>query len=186
MPTEPTEEDKRAPMAPAPMKYLDDGLVDWGNMWDTFCVLAQDGGPPHRPTMLLAPEESDVESAGYKAALDEIIRGVRDVSGLTAEPGKPGWIAVRCKSAGMAHWLSEAIAQENVQARSEGASLFVPVGEHFTLKGEIKNVITAVAKTTHYWKEHIPMDIKMVVGFESRFNGIRDRVRGMLGVKRDA
>lgn len=48
------EEDKCAPMAPAPMKYLADGSVDWGNMWDTFCVLAQDGGPPHRPTMLRA------------------------------------------------------------------------------------------------------------------------------------
>lgn len=34
----------RAPMPSAPMKYMPDGKVDWGNMWDTFCELAQEGG----------------------------------------------------------------------------------------------------------------------------------------------
>ncbi len=175
------EEDKRAPMAAAPMKYLPDGSVDWGNMWDTFCVLAKDGGPPHRPTMLMAPENPDIASESYQFATNEIIRGVHEVSGLKAERGEPGWVALRCKSAGMAHWLSESIRQENVQARCKGARLYVPVGDQFTVKGEIKSVITAIAKTTHYWQEHIPADIKLVVGFESRFKGIQNRIKGLLG-----
>ena len=49
-----SELDQCAPMAAAPMKYQPDGSVDWGNMWDSFCVLAREGGPPHRGTMLLA------------------------------------------------------------------------------------------------------------------------------------
>ncbi len=34
MPQEKTPSD--APMAAAPMRYLPDGSVDWGNMWDSF------------------------------------------------------------------------------------------------------------------------------------------------------
>jgi sirohydrochlorin cobaltochelatase len=33
--------------------------------------------------------------------------------------------------------------------------LLLPAGPQFRLDGEIKNVVTAVAKTYHYWKEHI-------------------------------
>ena len=28
--------DPAAPMAAAPMRYTEDGAVDWGNMWDSF------------------------------------------------------------------------------------------------------------------------------------------------------
>jgi hypothetical protein len=38
-----TLEDKRAPMASAPMAYNEDGSADRGNMWDSVCVLAQEG-----------------------------------------------------------------------------------------------------------------------------------------------
>ena len=38
--------------------------------------------------------------------------------------------------------------------RREGAILYLPAGCRFTLDGEIKNVVTAVAKTYHYWTEH--------------------------------
>ena len=43
---------------------------------------------------------------------------------------------------------------------AEDNYLLVPVGDYFTVKGEIKNVITTVAKTTHYWREHLPIDVK--------------------------
>jgi sirohydrochlorin cobaltochelatase len=161
-------EDKRAPMAAAPLKYSPDGAVDWGNMWDTFCALAQEGGPPHRGTMLHAPERPDTASAGYRFAADEIIRGVAEVSGLRATAAAPGWIAIACGSVGMARWLSEAIERENVRARCDGALLLVPVGEDFTLKGEIKNVITAVAKTTHYWQEHLAPEVKRALALEQQ------------------
>ena len=45
-----------APMASAPMKYDDDGSVAWGDMWDSYCVLALEGGPPHREVMLESAE----------------------------------------------------------------------------------------------------------------------------------
>jgi sirohydrochlorin cobaltochelatase len=38
--------------------------------------------------------------------------------------------------------------------RREDAVLYLPAGCGFTLDGEIKNVVTAVAKTHHYWIEH--------------------------------
>jgi sirohydrochlorin cobaltochelatase len=47
-----------------------------------------------------------------------------------------------------------AIVVENVLARREGAVLYLPVGPGFTVEGEIRNVVTAVAKTHHYWVQH--------------------------------
>ncbi len=171
------EIDKRAPMASAPMKYLPDGSVNWGDMWDTFCVLAKDGGPPHRATMLEPDESSDIKSEGYLIVTQEIIRGIYSVSGLSAKPASPGWIEIACGSAGMARWLSEAIRKENVQTRADGARLYVPTGQSYTLKGEIKNVITAVAKTTHYWQDHIPSDMKAALGFEERLSQVKARIK---------
>jgi hypothetical protein len=54
----------------------------------------------------------------------------------------------------MACWILRAIIVENVMFRSEGKVLYLPAGPGFTIKREIKNVITSVAKTVHYWKEH--------------------------------
>ncbi len=99
-------EDKRAPMAAAPIKYAADGSVDWGNMWDSFCVLAREGGPPHRGQMLVAQQDADVLSDTYRFTVSEICRGIFEVSGLQAEAAQPGWIAVRCRSAGMAQLAS--------------------------------------------------------------------------------
>jgi len=147
--------DKRAPMAAAPLKYASDGSVDWGNMWEGFCALAQEGGPPHRGVILAAQEDADTTSVGYCRAVDEMIRGIDAVSGLNAAATAPGWIAVRCGSERMAAWLRDAIVRENVQARSDGIMLLVPVRETYTIKEEIKSVITVVAKTTHYWHEHL-------------------------------
>ncbi len=131
------------------MKYGPDGSVDWGNMWDTFCALALDGGPAHRACMLQSQEDADINSDAYRFAANEIIRGVFAVSGLEARLATPGWLAMRCPLIGMARWLSEAIEVEQVQARADGSNLFVPVGEWRVVNGEIKNVITVVAKTTH-------------------------------------
>jgi sirohydrochlorin cobaltochelatase len=55
----------------------------------------------------------------------------------------------------MAIWLMRAIVVENVMVRREGSVLFLPAGSRFTLEDEIKNVVTAVAKTHHYWTEHV-------------------------------
>ena len=67
----------------------------------------------------------------------------------------PGWVGVRCESEEMAIWLMRAIIVENVMVRREGDVIYLPAGPQFTLKREIKNVVTVIAKTTHYWTAHI-------------------------------
>jgi sirohydrochlorin cobaltochelatase len=69
--------------------------------------------------------------------------------------GTPGWIGVVCESEAMAIWLLRAIVVENVIARREGPVLYLPAGPAFSVEGEIKNVVTALAKTHHYWIEHV-------------------------------
>ncbi len=173
--------DKRAPMAAAPLRYHEDGSVAWDAMWDSFCALALDGGPPHRETRLEADEDSDPESAGYRSAMAEIARGIRAVSGLATTQAGVGWLAVACDSAAMARWLAEAIVGENVAARAQGTTLFVPCGERYTLKGEIKNVITAVAKTTDYWCAHLPPTVKQTLEWQARIDALSARIGGWLG-----
>jgi sirohydrochlorin cobaltochelatase len=70
--------------------------------------------------------------------------------------------------------------EENVQARHEGELLFVPVGDQFELKQEIKNVITAVAKTTHYWQEHLAVEVKQALAFQDKMIGIWHKIRRAL------
>jgi len=81
----------------------------------------------------------------------------------------------------MARWLAESIQAENVAARAQQSRLLLPAGDDFTLKGEIKNVITAVAKTTHYWGEHVPAEIKQTFEVQAQLERLRTRVWGWLG-----
>lgn len=77
-----------------------------------------------------------------------------------------------CPSEAMAGWLAEAIVAEQVEAHAEATRLLVPVGDYYTVKGEIKNVITAVAKTTHYWGEHLPAEVKQTLALQARLAAI--------------
>jgi sirohydrochlorin cobaltochelatase len=173
--------DPRAPMPSAPMQYNDDGTVAWGDMWDTYCMLALDGGPPHRGTLLTAPTHADATYPQYLEVQREIVRGIKAVSGLDATAGPPGWVAVEAGHAGYAHWLVTAITEENVEAKRDGSHVLVPCGEYFTVKGEIKNVITAVAKTTHYWGEHVPAEVKQASAAQAKMEDTVDKVKGFFG-----
>ena len=177
---DPDSANKAAPMPAGPIVYREDGTVDWGNMWDSFCILALDGGPPHRGDFLYAPDNPNINSESYQFAVAEIARGVLEVSGLTAVPAEPGWLQIQCNSEGQARWLAEAIKEENVQARFEGAWLLVPVGDDFRLKKEIKNVITAVAKTTHYWQEHLAVEVKQTLAFQEKLGAIWRKVKQVI------
>jgi sirohydrochlorin cobaltochelatase len=157
--------------------YNDDQSVAWDRMWDSFCVLASAGGPPHRGAMLQAQTNADPDNPCYQAAVAEIIRGVKLVSGLTAEAAGVGWVAIQCESVAQARWLSEQINQENVAALAYDARLLVPVGEDFTVKGEIKNVVTVVAKTSHYWVEHLSPDVKRSLAWEAALQHLVTRLR---------
>jgi hypothetical protein len=165
-----------APMPAGPIVYRPDGQIDWANMWDSFCELALDGGPPHRESMLCPPPDPDPTSAAYAFAAGEIARGVYEVCGLTAVPAQPGWLQIRCHSCSQARWLAEAIVEENVQAQYDHQFLLLPVGDAFTLTKEIKNVITAVAKTTHYWTEHLSAAVKHTLALQDVINRIISRI----------
>jgi sirohydrochlorin cobaltochelatase len=145
-----------APMGAAGLRRTADGAVAWDAMWQGFCELGLAGGPPHRGTLLEPATREDVlaEPARYAAVVSEIGRGIRMVSGLDTITGPPGWVGVACASEAMAIWLMRAIVVENVLARREGAVLYLPAGPRFALDEEIRNVVTAVAKTHHYWLEH--------------------------------
>jgi sirohydrochlorin cobaltochelatase len=146
-------------MGSAGLKYRADGRVAWDQIWGSFCDLAMAGGPPHKGTLLEPGRRSDIEAdpERYDEVAEEICRGVRMAADLDAEPSPiPGWVRVICSNAGMAGWLLRAIVMENVAARSAGARLDVPAAPHFRLGKEIKNVVTVVAKTSHYWLGHMP------------------------------
>src|SRR5262249_13453837 len=128
----------------------------WDAMWQGFCELALAGGPPHRGTLLepVTRDEALGDPEGDLAVRREIARGVRLTTGLATVDGPPGWVGVRCESAERAIGLGRAIVVENVMARREGRTLYPPVGPRFRLDGEIKAIVTAVAKTYHYWTQH--------------------------------
>lgn len=153
-----------APMAAAPLVYDAEGRVAWDRIWgvddpeNPFCELALAGGPPHRGELLepVDPQEALADPEGCARVAEEIGRGVRMTTGLSTVPSRaPGWLGIQCESEEMAIWLLRAIVVENIAVRREGCVLYVPVGPRFRLEYEIKNVVTAVAKTHHYWSEHL-------------------------------
>ena len=147
------------PMKSAGLKYGADGAVAWDDMWGSFCDLAMAGGPPHKGKLLEPGVEADINAhfGRYDEVAEEVCRGVRLVTGLRSYVSPaPGWVSVTCLGDGMANWLVRAILMENVAARRAGAVLELPAAPHFRLEKEIRNVITVIAKTCHYWMGHIP------------------------------
>jgi len=152
-----------AAMGAAPLIYDAAGQVAWDRIWgavdpnNPFCELALAGGPPHRGELLepVNPPAVQADWAGYGRVLAELTRGIQLTTGLRTRLSQAlGWIGVECHSEAMALWLLRAIVVENVSVRREGAVLYLPAGPTFRLEHEIKNVITALAKTHHYWQEH--------------------------------
>jgi sirohydrochlorin cobaltochelatase len=147
-----------APMAAVDLAYDAEGQVTWETLWEGFCDLALAGGPPHRGDLLLPPLPEEVRARPDDQArvLDELARGLALITGWpVVREAVPGWIGVVCPDADAAIWLMRAIIVENVAVRREATTLFLPAGPDFRLAHEIKNVITVVAKTHHYWMEHI-------------------------------
>ncbi len=158
-------------MGSAGLKYGRDGKVAWQDIWQTFCDLAMAGGPPHKGKLLLPATREEIEAAPerYEEVVEEICRGVKLVTFLEcAASGVPGWVRVECGSAVTAGWLARAIVMENVSARCELAGdatgLLLPAGPGFRVEKEIKNVVTVMAKTCHYWLDHTWEAQKRVIG----------------------
>jgi hypothetical protein len=155
------------PMRGAGLKYDADGRVAWNEIWQAFCDLAMAGGPPHKGH-LLGPGAQDAITARpgeYLDVLEELGRGITLASELpTSESPHLGWVRVDCHSQVMAGWMLRHITMENVAVRSEGRSLDLPASPDFRVEKEIKNVVTVVAKTCHYWTSHIPREQRIAIG----------------------
>jgi len=154
-------------MGSAGLKYDRDGKVAWDEIWGSFCDLAMAGGPPHKGTLLepASPEEIEAEPNRHRWVVEEICRGVEMVTGLAAFPSDhSGWVQVDCTSLGMTGWLTRAIVMENISARFEGMSLFLPAGPHYRVEKETTNVITSIAKTCHYWHGHTSAEQHRAIG----------------------
>ncbi len=146
-----------APMGAAALAYDTEGNVAWGEMWTGYCELALAGGAPHRGTLLepVSPDDIAAKPEQYDTVLRELERGLTMVTGLPVRQSDAlGWIGLECESEEMALWLLRAIIVENVMVRREYTVLWFPAGPDFRLEREIKNVITVIAKTNHYWQEH--------------------------------
>lgn len=154
------------PMGSAGLKYAADGTVAWNEIWGSFCDLAMAGGPPHKGTLLAAgtPAEIAANPDRYREVVDEICRAITMVTEMVArEAPEPGWIRVRAFSDIMAGWLVRAIGTENVAVHADGLSVDLPASPAFRLEKEIKNVVTVIAKTSHYWTSHMPRSQRMAI-----------------------
>ena len=148
------------PMGTAGVRYGAGGKIAWDQMWGSFCDLAMAGGPPHKGTLLLPGAQDDIvaNQDRYEAVVAEICRGIGMVTELTAAPASvPGWVRMECSTRGMAGWLVRAISMENVAVRADGPFLELPAGPGYRDLKEVKNVITVIAKTAHYWVGHMPV-----------------------------
>jgi len=153
-------------MGAAALKYAADGTVAWDEIWGSFCDLAMAGGPPHKGTLLepATPDEIAGRPDRYHEVVDEICRGITMVTDLPArESPVPGWIRVSSFSDAMAGWLLRAIVTENVAVRADGMALELPASPAFRLEKEIKNVVTVIAKTCHYWTGHMPRSQRQAI-----------------------
>jgi sirohydrochlorin cobaltochelatase len=145
-------------MGSARLTYGPDGKVAWDQIWTTFCDLALAGGPPHRGKLLEPVSEAAVaaEPGRYRDVITEIDRAIGLTTGLPVLSGyAPGWLGVQCGSPEEAAWLQFAVTAENVSARRRQSVLQLPAGPAFRIDKEIKNVVVALAKATHYWDGHL-------------------------------
>jgi sirohydrochlorin cobaltochelatase len=152
-----TDEVQPVSMGSAPLAFDMDGNVAWDRMWGGFCDLAMAGGPPHKGKLLEpgTPESIAADPVRYAEVCDEIVRGIGLAARLQAAVSSPGWVRVECRNHTMAEWLLRAITMENVSVRMEQDAILLPAGPAFRVEKEIKNVITVIAKTTHYWSGHL-------------------------------
>ncbi|HEY2158918.1 MAG TPA: hypothetical protein VGH33_25025, partial [Isosphaeraceae bacterium] len=145
-------------MGSAGIKYGPDGKVAWDQIWTSFCDLALAGGPPHRGSLLdpVSAAEANADPERFQEVVAEIGRAIGMTTALAVDDEHaPGWIGVRCGSLQEAAWLQFAVTAENVSARRRGSVLQLPAGPAFRVEKEIKNVVVALAKSSHYFDGHL-------------------------------
>lgn len=153
-------------MRSAGLSFDADGRVAWDQIWQSFCDLALAGGPPHKGRLLAPGRAEDVASNpdAHLDVVEELARGITLASELpTDEAPDVGWIRVMCHSEVMAGWMLRAITMENVAVQQDGRAIDLPAAPWFRVEKEVKNVVTVVAKTSHYWMGHMPREQRIAV-----------------------
>jgi hypothetical protein len=156
-------------MGSAGLKYGPDGRVAWDEIWTTFCDLALAGGPPHRGSLLEPVAEAEVAAnpGRYRDVVAEIGRAIGLAACLPVVNGyAPGWVGVPCSSPEEAAWIQFAVTAENVSARRREAILQLPAGPAFRAEKEIKNVVVALIKASHYWDGHLTASQQKLGGMD--------------------
>ncbi|HET9369452.1 MAG TPA: hypothetical protein VFO19_04365 [Vicinamibacterales bacterium] len=162
-------------MGSSGLRFDADGKVAWNEIWGSFCDLALAGGPPHKGMLLEPASRREIAAAPdrHASVRSEICRGIAMVTELDAAPSAdPGWVRVECLTRAMAAWLVRAITMENVAVRADGAALELPAGPDYRLEKEIKNVVTSIAKTNHYWIGH--MSVSQWRAIAALFDGMAE------------
>lgn len=156
-------------MGSAGLIHGPDGRVAWDRIWTTFCDLALAGGPPHRGKLLepVSDAEATADPDRQRLVVAEIDRAIGQTSGFRVLGGdSPAWVGLPCQSTAEAAWLHLAITAENVSVRRRGTVLQLPAGPAFRPEKEIKNLVVAIAKTSHYWEGHLT-DAQQSLGGEA-------------------
>ncbi len=154
-------------MGSAGLIYDSEGKVAWDRIWTSFCDLALAGGPPHRGKLLEPTNEAEAtaDQPRYWDVVSEIDRAIGLTTCLPVVGGySTGWVGVHCGSVEEASWLQFAVTAENVSARRRRAVLQLPAGPAFRVEKEIKNVVVALSKATHYWDGHLTATQQSLAG----------------------
>ncbi len=102
--------------------------------------------PPLPEAIAAAPEQHLSATAILRAT-------VTRQSGIEPTDSKsPGWIGLNCSSEEMAIWLQRAIVVENILARREAETLFVPVSINRVNGEASERVSTAVRHAVRLWQ----------------------------------
>ena len=107
-------------------------------------------------TDLLEPalaREALGEPEAYQQVVQEIRRGIRDLTGLLAvENSYLGWIGVQCANVDMAIWLMRALVVENVMVRTENHVLYLPASPAFLGGDKLRTMVALFSRACHLWQ----------------------------------
>ena len=137
-----------AAMSSADFLYKDDA-PDWSAMWTGLASLPSTRPPPRERTHRCVTAAPATKASTTSPKRERHLRN----------HGLSGTLRTRLDRRDMGSrklraWRRNNLL-ENVEAKFDEERLIVPAHESFTLKNEVKSVITVLAKTHHYWQAHV-------------------------------
>ena len=153
------EEVQPVSMGSAGLKYGSDGKVAWNEMWATFCDLAMAGGPPHKGMLLEPGTQVEIDANSGRLRTGRRRDCARRATG--DRPRGPSLRRSRLGARGLSQrrdgWMAAASDRdgERLGSRATDRRSTFPPAPRYRVEKEIKNVVTVIAKTCHYWTGHM-------------------------------